>query len=350
MLTLDHATTNDERRLSDAERRLSDVFTSFGSMNLAQEEEITAAAGAGGPSVEVLHMMAWQALERAEHAQSLAMSDVDEKDLESLKRRRSTQNSISSLLSRRSSDDLLRMSREDSGEMLKRVSGLNFDEVAEWDVLAAIEQDLSTTQCKPWATEASMGSLVEGMLAEGPFRGTTRKPVKKKAQTEQSSAPSAQREEHRGPGNWGGATRAKCHCCGVEGCYTKSCGKKHHCPVWGKDCNGGARLQQQRAPAVKKLPVVAPTYSCGYCGELKTSASSGADGRVKIRCECGGKHQDGKIRMHATWHLVLTNTTGFCGLKPETGTGLRLANRKPKKTDAWLNRKPTGSTGLVIFV
>lgn len=44
-----------------------------------------------------------------------------------------------------------------------------------------------------------------------------------------------------------------------------------------------------------------PWYACGYCGVKKTSCSTGKDGRVRIRCECGGKHRDGKARMHANW-------------------------------------------------
>jgi len=45
-------------------------------------------------------------------------------------------------------------------------------------------------------------------------------------------------------------------------------------------------------------------YECGYCGERKVSTSTGGDGRVRIRCECGGKHGDQKARMHAKWTLV----------------------------------------------
>ena len=45
-------------------------------------------------------------------------------------------------------------------------------------------------------------------------------------------------------------------------------------------------------------------YECGYCGERKVSTSTGGDGRVRIRCECGGKHGDLKARMHAKWTLV----------------------------------------------
>jgi len=44
-------------------------------------------------------------------------------------------------------------------------------------------------------------------------------------------------------------------------------------------------------------------YECGYCGERKISTSTGGDGRVRIRCECGGKHGDLKARMHAKWTI-----------------------------------------------
>jgi len=44
-------------------------------------------------------------------------------------------------------------------------------------------------------------------------------------------------------------------------------------------------------------------YVCGYCNVRKVSTSTGGDGRVRIRCECGGKHQDSKPRMHAKWKL-----------------------------------------------
>merc|ERR1712070_639314 len=44
-------------------------------------------------------------------------------------------------------------------------------------------------------------------------------------------------------------------------------------------------------------------YECGYCKVRKVSTSTGGDGRVRIRCECGGKHQDGQPRMHAKWKL-----------------------------------------------
>eukprot|EP00656_Telonema_subtile_P028640 TRINITY_DN311_c0_g1_i1.p1 TRINITY_DN311_c0_g1~~TRINITY_DN311_c0_g1_i1.p1 ORF type:complete len:656 (+),score=113.20 TRINITY_DN311_c0_g1_i1:115-2082(+) len=44
-------------------------------------------------------------------------------------------------------------------------------------------------------------------------------------------------------------------------------------------------------------------YECGYCNVRKVSTSTGGDGRVRIRCECGGKHSDGQPRMHAKWKL-----------------------------------------------
>eukprot|EP00658_Telonema_sp_P-2_P017941 TRINITY_DN17009_c0_g1_i1.p1 TRINITY_DN17009_c0_g1~~TRINITY_DN17009_c0_g1_i1.p1 ORF type:complete len:380 (+),score=77.62 TRINITY_DN17009_c0_g1_i1:176-1315(+) len=58
-----------------------------------------------------------------------------------------------------------------------------------------------------------------------------------------------------------------------------------------------------------------PLYQCGYCRAVKSSSSAGADGRVRIRCECGGKHKDGKARMHANWNLVKTSTQARMGLK-----------------------------------
>jgi len=44
------------------------------------------------------------------------------------------------------------------------------------------------------------------------------------------------------------------------------------------------------------------TYRCGYCSVKKMSTSTGKDGLVRIQCECGGKHQDSKPRLHARWH------------------------------------------------
>jgi len=42
-------------------------------------------------------------------------------------------------------------------------------------------------------------------------------------------------------------------------------------------------------------------YLCAHCGRRKTSSSACGDGRVRIRCECGGHRKDGRPRMHASW-------------------------------------------------
>merc|ERR1711907_224977 len=42
-------------------------------------------------------------------------------------------------------------------------------------------------------------------------------------------------------------------------------------------------------------------YKCGYCQRVAVSSSQGQDGRIRIRCPCGGKHRDGVSRMHALW-------------------------------------------------
>ena len=49
-------------------------------------------------------------------------------------------------------------------------------------------------------------------------------------------------------------------------------------------------------------------YACDYCQRHKLSASSGQDGRVRIRCICGGKHGDNTPRMHAKWTMVPAGT------------------------------------------
>jgi len=51
------------------------------------------------------------------------------------------------------------------------------------------------------------------------------------------------------------------------------------------------------------------SYQCGYCGKVKSSSSVGNDGRVRIRCECGGKYGDNKCRMHAKWNLCDTRVS-----------------------------------------
>jgi len=55
----------------------------------------------------------------------------------------------------------------------------------------------------------------------------------------------------------------------------------------------------------KQVRMDEPVYSCAYCGKKKTSTSTGSDGRVRIRCKCGGKHADKKARMHANWKRVV---------------------------------------------
>ena len=78
------------------------------------------------------------------------------------------------------------------------------------------------------------------------------------------------------------------------------------------DSQRGQLLSKPAAPEVDDAAGSAPSsprtgcteYECGYCGERKVSTSTGGDGRVRIRCECGGKHGDQKARMHAKWTLV----------------------------------------------
>jgi len=64
----------------------------------------------------------------------------------------------------------------------------------------------------------------------------------------------------------------------------------------------GQAVMMEAKPVQDDEADVSPMYQCGYCQSIKTSSSAGADGRVRIRCECGGKHQDGKSRMHANWN------------------------------------------------
>lgn len=51
-------------------------------------------------------------------------------------------------------------------------------------------------------------------------------------------------------------------------------------------------------------PTAHAAYQCGYCGITKLSTSAGGDGRVRIRCDCGGRRLDGKPRMHAMWRAI----------------------------------------------
>jgi hypothetical protein len=63
-------------------------------------------------------------------------------------------------------------------------------------------------------------------------------------------------------------------------------------------------------PSVKKAAAgsdekaVEVEFQCGYCNAIKGSMSTGGDGHVRIRCKCGGKHGDGKMRMHARWKML----------------------------------------------
>ena len=61
-----------------------------------------------------------------------------------------------------------------------------------------------------------------------------------------------------------------------------------------------SKRTKANAPSGRGLEQI---YICGYCDRRKTSTSRCADGRVRIRCQCGGQHKDGKPRMHATWIL-----------------------------------------------
>ena len=57
-------------------------------------------------------------------------------------------------------------------------------------------------------------------------------------------------------------------------------------------------------------PSLYTAYECGYCGQTKlTTAAGSGDGRVRIRCKCGGKRLDGEPRMHAMWTLVRSSGT-----------------------------------------
>ena len=62
-------------------------------------------------------------------------------------------------------------------------------------------------------------------------------------------------------------------------------------------------------------------YICGYCKRIKKSTSFCSDGRVRIRCECGGQHLDGRSRMHATWTAVERTQTGH-DESPRSSTNL----------------------------
>lgn len=75
-------------------------------------------------------------------------------------------------------------------------------------------------------------------------------------------------------------------------------------PVDGSDFQLGssAPIVFQTVAERPSCVVSVTEYTCVYCGVRKTSTSAGVDGRVRIRCECGGKRRDNKPRMHAMWH------------------------------------------------
>jgi len=71
--------------------------------------------------------------------------------------------------------------------------------------------------------------------------------------------------------------------------------------AWTDEAAKGLKREQPAHGDVVCLQYL--EYQCGYCKVNKVSTSTGGDGRVRIRCECGGKHQDGQPRMHAKWKL-----------------------------------------------
>jgi len=63
-------------------------------------------------------------------------------------------------------------------------------------------------------------------------------------------------------------------------------------------CKVGPYYNQGKGHQSSRDPQI---YQCGYCGTHKMSASMGKDGRVRIRCGCGGQKQDGHESMHMKW-------------------------------------------------
>lgn len=72
------------------------------------------------------------------------------------------------------------------------------------------------------------------------------------------------------------------------------------------DARDGARGSAGRGsmPPKASSKSSAPTFRCNYCGKLKQSSCKPSDGRVRIRCMCGGKHKDGESRLHTHWSEV----------------------------------------------
>merc|ERR1712166_291715 len=84
--------------------------------------------------------------------------------------------------------------------------------------------------------------------------------------------------------------------------------------------------EYKRAKGSQKGRGVEQEYICGYCSRKKTSTSQSSHGRVRIRCECGGQHLDGKPRMHATWTPV-----GGVGARVHLGKVNPNLNKSSKK-------------------
>jgi len=79
-------------------------------------------------------------------------------------------------------------------------------------------------------------------------------------------------------------------------------------------------------------------YVCGYCNRTKLSASIGHTGRIRIRCECGGKHHDSVPRMHGMWTIDADE---------ETQTALTFKNfRRKTKRQVVAEQKPRGVKGV----
>eukprot|EP00656_Telonema_subtile_P039478 TRINITY_DN44584_c0_g1_i1.p1 TRINITY_DN44584_c0_g1~~TRINITY_DN44584_c0_g1_i1.p1 ORF type:complete len:444 (-),score=37.20 TRINITY_DN44584_c0_g1_i1:280-1611(-) len=100
-------------------------------------------------------------------------------------------------------------------------------------------------------------------------------------------------------------------------------------------------------------------YRCGYCGRIKTSTSSCSDGRVRIRCECGGQHQDQKSRMHATWTPVSVNNAGANQTSPvapvdpstqRTWCQVPVKPSAPRPHRTVGNPKSVGAPPEIVFV
>eukprot|EP00658_Telonema_sp_P-2_P025112 TRINITY_DN20111_c0_g1_i8.p1 TRINITY_DN20111_c0_g1~~TRINITY_DN20111_c0_g1_i8.p1 ORF type:complete len:536 (-),score=48.17 TRINITY_DN20111_c0_g1_i8:309-1916(-) len=67
--------------------------------------------------------------------------------------------------------------------------------------------------------------------------------------------------------------------------------------------NGRVDTAATKANTAAAKPATTPgVYKCCYCGANKLSASKNLRGTgVRIRCACGGRQADNKLRMHAMW-------------------------------------------------